>query len=266
MSFRAVLVLAGALLGLAAPTLVAAQGLPDLEGRTIVAVTENAYVPLNFVHPVTGEWVGLEYDLTNEIAARLNARIDWRISSWDVMIQGVRDGLYDIGMDGITINPERAGQVDFSDPYLTSEQIMLVRADEARFTDAKGFGADAELLVGAQPGTTNFYVAVNDLLDGNEANPRIRLFDTFGASVEALRSGDVDLVLMDSSAAEGYVGANPGAFKLVGNPLGMESFGLIVKKGSDLLAPVNAALAQMSADGTLETLRKRWFEDYRAAP
>ena len=222
-----------------------AQALPDLAGRTIVAVTENAYVPLNFADPKTGQGVGLEYDLVNEIAKRLNAKVDWQLSSWDVMIQAVRDGQFDIGMDGITINDERKAQIDFSDPYLTSEQLMLVRADETRFTDNVSFAANAEFLVGAQAGTTNFYTAVYSVLDGDEANPRIKLFDTFGASVSALQSGDVDTVLMDKTSANGYIGANPGAFKVVGGPLGSVDFGFILTKGSDLIAPFNAALASI---------------------
>jgi polar amino acid transport system substrate-binding protein len=177
----------------------------------------------------------------------------------------VREGQFDVGMDGITINDERKAQVDFSDSYLTSQQLMLVRADESRFTDAAGFSADSSLLVGAQAGTTNFYVAVYDVLDGNEANPRIKLFDTFGASVQALQSGDVDTVLMDQTSANGYIGANPGAFKVVGEPLGTEEFGFIFTPGSDLVAPVNAALAAIKADGTMETLQKKWFYDYNAA-
>ena len=241
------------------------QALPDLAGRTIIAVTENAYVPLNFADPKTGEGIGLEYDLVNEIAKRLNAKVDWQLSSWDVMIQAVRDGQFEIGMDGITINDERKEQVDFSDPYLTSEQFMLVRADETRFTDAATFGANAEFLVGAQAGTTNFYTAVYSVLDGDEANPRIKLFDTFGASVTALQSGDVDTVLMDQTSANGYIGANPGAFKVVGGPLGSEDFGFILTKGSDLLAPVNAAIAAIKADGTMDALQKKWFYDYNAA-
>ena len=100
---------------------VSAQTLPDLGGREIVAVTENAYVPLNFADPATGEGVGLEYDLFNEIAKRLNAKVKWELSSWDVMIQSVRDGQFDVGMDGITINDERKALVDFSDSYLTSQ-------------------------------------------------------------------------------------------------------------------------------------------------
>lgn len=247
---------------LAAAGMAQAQDLPDLGGRTIVAVTENAYTPLNFADPATGEGIGWEYDAFNEIARRLNANVDWRLASWDTMIEAVRQGQFDVGMDGITITAERAEQIDFSEPYMVSEQFMLVRADEERFADAESFAADENLFVGAQAGTTNFYVAVYDVLDGNEDNPRIKLFETFGASVQALRTGDVDLVLMDRTSAAGYMGAAPDAFKLVGEPLGTEEFGFIFPPGSDLVAPVNAALASMRADGTLDALNQKWFFDY----
>ncbi|MBU0927253.1 MAG: transporter substrate-binding domain-containing protein [Spirochaetes bacterium] len=245
-----------------APTMSAA-GLPDLRGRTIVAVTENAYTPLNFVDPKTGKSVGWEYDAVNEIARRLNAKVEWKLSSWDLMIQSVRDDQFDVGMDGITINDERKGQVDFSDPYMVSQQFMLVRADEKRFSDEKAFAADPKLLVGAQAGTTNFYVAVYNVLDGDEQNKRIKLFETFGATVQALLAGDVDMVLMDASSSKGFIGANPGRLKTVGGPLGTEEFGFIFKKGSDLVAPFNAAIAAMKADGTLERLNTKWFFEYQ---
>lgn len=241
-----------------------AQDLPNLQGRTIVAVTENAYTPLNFVDPKTGQGIGWEYDAFNEIAKRLNAKVEWQLSSWDTMIQAVRDGQFDVGMDGITITEERATKVDFSNPYMTSEQFMLVRADEERFASAKAFAANPELFFGAQAGTTNFYVAIYDVLDGDEANPRVKLFETFGASVQALKSGDVDSVLMDNTSAQGYIGANPGAFKVVGAPLGTEQFGFIFTPDSDLVEPVNAALKSMKADGTLEKLNQKWFYEYKA--
>ena len=241
-----------------------AADLPDLQGRTIIAVTENAYVPLNFADPKTGEGIGWEYDAVNEIGKRLNAKVEWKLTSWDAMIQAVRDGQFDVGMDGITINDERKQQVDFSDPYMISEQFMLVRADENRFTDGPSFAALKDGLVGAQAGTTNFYVAVYSVLDGDEKNPRVKLFDTFGASVQALKAGDVDTVLMDRTSADGYIGAQPGAFKVVGGPLGREEFGFILKKGSDLTAPINAAIASMKADGTIDALNKKWLYDYKS--
>jgi len=241
----------------------ATSGLPDLKGRTIIAVTENAYTPLNFVDPKTGKAVGWEYDAVNEIGKRLNAKIEWKIASWDTMIQAVRDNQYDVGMDGITITDERKGQVDFSDAYMVSQQFMLVRADESRFTDPASFAANPKLLIGAQAGTTNFYVAVYEVLDGDEQNKRIKIFETFGATVQALLAGDVDMVLMDAASSKGYIGVNPGKLKSVGGPLGTEEFGFIFKKGSDLVSSFNAALQSMRQDGTLEKLNTKWFCEYQ---
>jgi len=231
--------------------------LPDLEGRTVAAVTGNDYTPLNFVDPLSGEAVGWEYDAVNEACRRLNCEVDWQVSS----IAAVHEGQFDVGMDGITITAERAEQVDFSDPYMVSQQFMLVRADEDRFTTPEEFAANEELLIGSQTGTTNFYVAVYDVLDGDEANPRIKLFESFGAAVQALIGGDVDMVLMDAASSRGYIGA----LKLVGEPLGTEEFGFIFTPGSDLVEPFNAAIATMKADGYLDYLNTRWFFLYDPA-
>jgi polar amino acid transport system substrate-binding protein len=251
------------LAGAAFPMAAQASDLPDLGGETVVVVTENAYPPLQFIDPKTGEQIGWEYDAMNEIAKRLNFTVEYQNTSWDAMIQSVSDGQYQIGMTGITIKEERMEKVDFSDPYMRSEMFMLVRGDEDRFTDAKSFAALEDGLVGAQAGTTPFYVAVYDVLDGNEQNPRIKLMETFGATVQALRTGDVDLVLTDGTAGKGYVEASNGGLKLIGEALGTEDFGFIFPKGSELVAPVNAAIAAMKEDGTIDALNKKWFLDYK---
>jgi len=240
-----------------------AAELPDLQGRKVVVVTENAYPPLQFIDPKTGKQVGWEYDAMAEIAKRLNFNVEYQNTSWDAMIEAVSGAQYDLGMTGITIKEERKEKVDFSDPYMRSEMFMLVRGDESRFTDAASFAAVNEALVGAQAGTTPFYVAVYNVLDGNEQNPRIKLFETFGATVQALKAGDVDVVLTDGTAGKGYVDASNGGLKLVGGPLGTEDFGFIFPKGSELVAPINAAIASMKADGTIEALNKKWFLDFK---
>lgn len=239
-----------------------AQDLPDLGGKEIVVVTENAYPPLQFLD-ASGAAIGWEYDAMAEIAKRLNVTVKYENISWDAMIPAVSEGQYDLGMTGITIRDDRKEQVDFSDAYMTSEMVMMVRGDESRFTDAKSFAADETLLMAAQPGTTPFYVGVYEVLDGNEANPRIKLFETFGATVEALKAGDVDLVLTDGTAGAGYVDASAGGLKIIGEKLGTEDFGFIFPKGSDLVAPMNAAIASMKADGTIDALNKKWFLDYK---
>lgn len=252
-----------ALAALAVSTAAAvASDLPDFGERNIVVVTENAYPPLQFIDPKTGDQIGWEYDAMNEIAKRLNINVTYQNTSWDAMIQAVSDGQYDIGMTGITIKEDRKEKVDFSDPYMRSQMFMLVRGDEERFSDAASFAAFEDGLVGAQAGTTPFYVAVYDVLDGDEQNPRIKLFETFGAQVQALRTGDIDLVLTDGTAGEGYVKASDGALKLVGEPLGTEDFGFIFPKGTDLVEPINAAIAAMKEDGSIDALNKKWFLDY----
>lgn len=240
-----------------------AQSLPDLGGRTVVVVTENAYFPLQFVDPATGQPIGWEYDAMAELAKRLNFKVEYQNTSWDAMIQAVSDKQYDMGMTGITIKDDRKEKVDFSDPYMKSEIFMLVRGDESRFTDAKSFAADDKLLVGAQPGTSPFYVAVYNVLDGNEQNPRIKLFETFAATVAALQAGDVDVVLTDSAAGKSMAENSGGKLKLVGEPLQAEEFGFIFPKGSELVAPINAGIAALKADGTLDKLTQKWFVDYK---
>jgi polar amino acid transport system substrate-binding protein len=237
-----------------------AADLPDLGGKEITVVTENAYPPLQFTKD--GEAIGWEYDAVAEIAKRLNLKVAYENISWDAMIPAVSEGQFDMGMTGITIRDDRKEKVDFSDAYMRSEMVMLVRGDEARFTDAASFAANPDLLMAAQPGTTPFYVGVYEVLDGNEANPRIKMFETFGAGVQALRNGDVDLSLTDSTGGAGYVAASEGKLKIVGDKLGAEDFGFIFPKGSDLVAPINAAIADMQADGTMDALNKRWFVDY----
>jgi polar amino acid transport system substrate-binding protein len=243
-------------------TAAAAQDLPDLAGREVVVVTENAYPPLQFLDS-SGTAIGWEYDAMAEIAKRLNMTVSYENISWDAMIAAVSEGQYDMGMTGITIRDDRKEQVDFSDAYMRSEMVMMVRGDEERFTDAASFGANPDLLMAAQPGTTPFYVGVYEVLDGNEANPRIKLFETFGAGVEALKAGDVDLVLTDGTAGNGYVEASDGGLKIIGGPLGTEDFGFIFPKGSDLVAPINAAIASMKADGTIDALNTKWFLEYK---
>ena len=241
----------------------AAQPLPDLGGRKIVVVTENAYFPLQFVDPASGAPVGWEYDAVAELSGRLNFTVEYRNTSWDAMIQAVSDGQYDMGMTGITINEERRQKVDFSDPYMRSEIFMLARGDEQRFSDAKTFAANEALLIGAQAGTSPFYVAVYEVLDGNEQNPRIKLMETFAATVAALQAGDVDLVLTDSAAGKAISDSSGGRLKLVGGPLQAEDFGFIFPKGSDLVAPIDAGIAALKSDGTLDRLTRKWFVDYK---
>jgi ABC-type amino acid transport substrate-binding protein len=229
--------------------------LPDLGGRTITVALENAYRPFNFVDEVTGEAQGWDYDTIAEICARLNCVPEFVETSWDGMLLAVSNGEYDVAADGITIKPDRAEIVDFSTGYVSLQQTILARAGEDRFTDADSLKAATELVVGVQPGTTNYFIAVD--LVGED---RLVTYDTFPIAVQALIAGDVDAVIMDDVAGQGYVGVNPDKVQIVGEPLtAKEELGFAFPKGSDLVEPFNLALQSMADDGTLETINNKWF-------
>ncbi|RME48254.1 MAG: ABC transporter substrate-binding protein, partial [Chloroflexi bacterium] len=89
---------------------------------------------------------------------------------------------------------------------------------------------------------------------------RVRSFDTFDTPVAALMTGDVDAVIIDKVAAVGFMRENPGKLKMAADVTSGEFLGFVFPPGSELIAPVNAALESMKADGTLESLNKKWFE------
>ena len=231
--------------------------LPDLEGREITVAVENAYLPFNYIDPATGEGIGWDYDAIDEICARLNCVPVYTEAAWDGMIIAVSEGQYDMAADGITITAERDEVVDFSDGYIQLAQVLLVRADEERYATIADFVADESALIGTQPATTNYDTAVSLVGDA-----RIQGFETFGVAVQALIAGDVDAVAMDSVASMGYIGANEGVVKVIDESITSEELGFIFPNGSELVEPINAALASMEADGTLDELFIKWFVEF----
>lgn len=232
------------------------SGLPDLGGREVKIAVENAYLPFNYISLETGEPGGWDYEAWDEICRLLNCKPVYVEAAWDGMIQAVADGQYDAAADGITITEDRKEIVDFSEGYINIEQRILVRVDEERFASADELKADASLIVGTQPGTTNYETAVT--LVGED---RIRAFEQFPLAVQALISGDVDAVLMDETAGQGYVGVNADSIKLVGESLSSDELGFIYPKGSDLVEPVNQALAAMRESGFMDQLAAKYFSD-----
>lgn len=244
-----------------APAGRAADGLPDLGGRRVVVALENGYVPFSYLRTDTREAVGWDYDALRELGRRLNFTPDFREIAWDSLIQGVATGQFDLAADGITITPERARTVDFSTPYLVVRQRLLVRADESRFDSMKTFAAVPAARIGAQKGNTNY--DVSEKLVGPS---RVVAYDGFGELVQALLTRDVDAVIVDDLTGYGFVRARPGKLRLTADALEQQELGFVFPKGSKLREAVNAALAAMKADGTLEKLNARWFSETAAPP
>jgi phosphate/phosphite/phosphonate ABC transporter binding protein len=228
--------------------------LPDLGGKTVTIAVENAYLPFNYVLLETGEAGGWDYDFIAEACRRLNCKPDFVEFQWDTMIQAVADGQFDMAADGITITPERAEIVDYSDPYVSLIQRLLVKTDETRFTNEAELAANSDLIVGTQLGTTNYQVAID--LVGED---RVIAFDTFPLAVQAVRSGDVDAVVIDDVSGYGYQGEYADELKVIGELTDVEKLGFIFPKGSDLVEPINMVLHAMEEDGFMKDLNLKWF-------
>lgn len=228
-------------------------GLPDLEGRTVSVAVENAYPPFNQLDAETGEAIGWDYDVINEICVRLNCVPNFIETSWDGMIVAVSNGEFDVAADGITITADREEIVDFGMGYAQIVQRLMVKVGEERFADVDAFVA-GEFRVGVQTGTTNFLTAQE--LVGEE---RIVPFDQFGAAIQALIAGDVDAVIIDDVAGQGYVGENADQVVLLEDAIRSdEELGFAFPPDSDLREPFNAALVSMIEDGSLNTINAKW--------
>lgn len=232
----------------------AAAGLADLGGREVAVAIGNAYLPFSFVRLDSGQADGWDYDALAEICARLNCRPVYYEVTWEAMIFAIAQGQYDVAAEGVTITAERAEQVDFSDGYMRVEQRLLVRRDEARVDGIEAVRADPALRVGTMLGTTNHATALELV-----GEARVQVFEDWGEAVQALMAGDVDAVVIDDMAGQGYVGVNAEALRLLPGSLSSDELGFVFPKGSDLVAPFNAALAAMRADGTLDRLAEKWF-------
>jgi polar amino acid transport system substrate-binding protein len=232
----------------------AQDAIVDLKCREVTIAVENAYLPFNYIDPETGEPAGWDYDVWDEICTRLHCKPVYTEAAWEGMIQAVADGQFDAAADGITITDERAEIVDFSDGYINIEQRLLVRIDEDRINSIEDIVNDEGLKLGTQTGTTNYETATTFLPE-----ERIEAFEQFPFAVQALIAGDIDAVIIDEVAGQGYMGENADALKLVGPSMSSDQLGFIYPKGSDLVDPVNQALAAMKADGTLAEINLVYF-------
>ncbi|MCB9423061.1 MAG: transporter substrate-binding domain-containing protein [Ardenticatenaceae bacterium] len=226
----------------------------DLGGQEVTIAVENAYLPFNYIDPATSEPAGWDYEVWNEICVVINCVPVYTEAGWEGMIQAVADGQFDAAADGITITDDRAEIVDFSVGYINIEQRLLVRLDEDRIESIDDIVNNEELVLGTQTGTTNYETAVQYLPED-----RIQAFEQFPFAVQALIAGDIDAVIIDEVAGQGYLGENADKLKLVGPSMSSDQLGFIFPKGSELVEPVNAALTELMANGFLAEVNLKYF-------
>jgi len=235
----------------------AAEGFTDLEGRTVTVGVENLYLPFNYIPLGETEGEGWDYDAWTEICKLLNCVPEFVEAGWPAVIDQVAQGDLDTAADGISITDERKEIVDYSDSYMVVQQKFIMQKGDDRYASAQDV-IDSDAIVGTQVGTTNY-----ELAEGLVGAARIQAFDQFPLVIQALIAGDVDVVMIDDAAGLGYIGANADKIETIDDGLQSDPLGFIFPQGSDLVGPVNQAIAELKVNGVFDALGVQYFgEDF----
>ena len=222
-------------------------------GKLVVAL-EGAWQPWSY-HDESDTLVGYDVEVSRAIAEKLGMKLEVVDIAFDSIVSGVQAGKYDMGMAGMTVNEERLEQVNFSDSYSTGIQVVIVK-EGGKVQSLDDMGAEG-VIIGTQSGTTGFTYASSDF--GDE---KVKGFTKTTDAVAALINGQVDCVMLDNEPAKALVAANPDAgLSILDTAYTVEDYAIAINKdNNDLLTKVNAALAELKADGTLQGIIDKYIK------
>jgi polar amino acid transport system substrate-binding protein len=170
---------------------------------------------------------------------------------------------FDFDINQISITPDRAKVVDFSDPYYVAPQAVVV----GKGSDLAGATSLADLkdaTIGVQIGTTSLD-AVKDVIKPSN-DPKV--FNDSNDVVTALKQNQVDAIVTDLPTGFYITAAQVEGSKIIGqfNAPGGDSFGLLLEKDSKLTPCVNKALGKLESSGELKQITDRWMGEAAGAP
>ena len=220
---------------------------------TIVMATNAAFPPYEFYEGET--IVGIDAEIAAAIAAKLGKTLVIEDMEFSSIITAVQSGSVDFGMAGMTITEDRLLEVDFSSSYANGVQVIIVKEGSPITTVDDLYAEGAEYKVGVQLGTTGDTYSSDDF--GAE---RVTQYATGNEAVLALAGGDVDCVIIDNEPAKAYVEANEG-LTILETAYADEDYAICVKKGnSELLAQIDAAILELTADGTIDGIVAKYIK------
>lgn len=215
----------------------------------LVLVTEAGFAPYEFYQ--NGEIVGVDIDIAKEIAKELGKELVVKDVSFDFLINEVKSGKADFAAAGISITDERKKQVDFTDEYTVSNQVVVVKHDSS----ITSFDEISNKKIAVQLGTVaDLYVS------DNYPDATLVQHKKYLSAVEDVKANKVDCLIMDELPAKEIVKANSG-LKIMDGILFQDRYGMIVKKGNDKLRKqINKVLKRLIDDGTIEKLVLKYSE------
>ncbi|AEH51208.1 basic amino acid ABC transporter substrate-binding protein [Pseudothermotoga thermarum] len=221
--------------------------------KTYTVGTSADFPPFEYIE--NGQFVGFDMDLIREIAKIAGFEVKFVDMSFDSLIPALRAGQIDIAIAGMTITEERKQVVDFSIPYWTADQSVIVKAD-SNLSITVLFG---KYRIGVQTGTTGDLWCTEELVKkGILPEKNLKRYDTFVLALTDLLNGNIDAIVLDSPVANRFAATKP--VKIVGIIVTGEQYGIAVKKGNtDLLKAINEALKVLQETGKLAELIDKYF-------
>ena len=209
----------------------------------LILVTEAGFAPYEYYE--NGEIVGVDIDVANEIAKELGKKLVIKDVSFDFVINEVKSGKADFAAAGISITEERKKEVDFTNEYTISNQVVVVK----KGSNIKTFDDIKDKKIAVQLGT------VADLyIEKNYKDATLIPHKKYLSAVEDVKMGKVDCIVMDELPAREILKENDSLIVLEGI-LFQDKYGMIVKKGNtELKDSINKVLERMINDGTIEKL------------
>jgi polar amino acid transport system substrate-binding protein len=223
-------------------------------GKLVVG-TEATYPPMESIDE-NGNFIGLDIDIIKEIATDLEVGVEFRNIGWDELISfsPLYNDEVDVLISAITITPERAEQVAFSDPYINAGQSIVTTVEKS--SEINGPEDLAGKTLGAQTGTT-----CEDIAKGLTEEELVMLYDDFYQAREALSEGEIDAVISDYTGALGLIAEAEGLV-IIGDPFTQEFYGIAVKKeNTALLQEINESIRRMKRENIIDDLTTQWFKE-----
>ena len=213
-----------------------------VEGKLIMS-TNAAFPPYEMTDD-NGNVVGIDADIAAAIAEKLGLELQIEDMDFDSALLAVQQGKSDMVMAGVSVDPEREAVMDFSTSYATGVQVVIVKEGSDVTLDNLG-----EQLIGTQRGTTGEIYCTDDY-----GADHVAAYDNGISAVQALMNDQVDCVVIDQAPALEFVAANPGLTTLE-TEYANEDYAIGVNKGNTaLLDAINNALAELTADGTIQSI------------
>ncbi len=232
-----------------------ACGADEAETDNVLTMATNAeFPPYEFYD---GDVVvGIDAEIGAAIAEKLGMEFEIVDTAFDSIIPAVVAGKYEMGMAGMTVTDERLEEVNFSTSYAKGVQVVIVKEDSA-ITSVDDLFADHNYTIGVQTGTTGDLYSTWDIED--EGLGTVSRYNKGADAVEALKIGKVDCVIIDNEPAKAFVADSEG-LKILDTAYAEEDYAIAVSKDApELLEKINTALAELTEDGTVQTIVDKYI-------